>query len=197
MKAALGFFLGVLCACSTFAQGTIHFANTVTTRLSTNSTASPPPGQVPNATGFTSGLNHYRIGLYIAPQGTTDENAFTLIATATNFTGASAGLFDGGQASVPGNTGQTIAFQVRAWTLAAGLTFEQAAGAPGFPYLGKSTIGFVAPGPGSSEIFGSLPGQVGGFVLTPVPEPSTYGLVLLGLALGVLAHRRPTRRERH
>jgi hypothetical protein len=194
MKAALGLFLGFLCAVSALAQGTIHFANTATTTLSTNSGPTPPPGQAPNATGLISGAGNYNIGLYIAPQGTTDPAAFSFLVVAQN--GAIPGRFDGGQILIPGNTGQTIAFQVRGWRSADGPTFESN---PAGTYRGVSTIGFVAPaiGGGGTEIFGTGPGQVGGFVLGNVPEPSTYGLTLLGLALGIFMRRRQARRERH
>lgn len=181
MKAALGLIAGVLCAVSAFAQGTIHFANTSTTTLSTNSGPSPPPGQVPNQTGLTSGTGQYSIGLYIAPQGTTDPTAFSLLAVALN--GPTLGRFDGGQIMPPGgNTGQTIAFQVRAWRSVDGPTFESIGSGT---YRGVSAIGFVTPPvAGSVEIFGAGPGQVGGFVLGNVPEPSTYALALIGLGLG-------------
>jgi hypothetical protein len=193
MKAALGLFLGVLCAVSALAQGTIHFANTASTTLSTNSTATPPPGQPPFATGLTTGAGQYLIGLYIAPGGTSDPNAFTLLATTPNQTGVGNGRFDGGNVVFP-NTGEFTAFQVRAWSAFGGSTFAQASSAP-LAYLGTSTIGFVFSSAFSSEIFGSGPGQVAGFILTvPTPEPSTYALILLGLGTGFVFLKRQRQR---
>ncbi|HTD67531.1 MAG TPA: PEP-CTERM sorting domain-containing protein, partial [Candidatus Limnocylindria bacterium] len=53
------------------------------------------------------------------------------------------------------------------------------------PLVGQSTMGFFTiPSSGTISIFGTGPGQVGGFYLTSViPEPSTFALALLGLAL--------------
>ncbi len=191
MKAALGFFLGFLCTVSALAQGTIHFANTATTTLSTNSGPAPPPGQAPNATGLTSGAGQYSIGLYIAPQGTTDPLAFSLLAVAQN--GPLPGRFDGGQISVPGNTGQSIAFQIRGWRSVDGPTYESIGSGT---YRGVSDIGFVTPAIGGAEIFGTGPGQVGGFVLGNIPEPSTYALVVLGLGLRSIFLRGKPQRQR-
>ena len=190
MKAALGFFLGLLCAVFAPAQGTIHFANTASTTLSTNSGPVPPPGQAPNVTGLISGAGNYNIGLYIAPQGTTDPAAFSFLVVAQN--GAIPGRFDGGQIVIPGNTGQNIAFQVRAWRSSDGPTFESN---PTGTYRGVSTIGLVTPALGGTEIFGTGPGQVGGFVLGNVPEPSTYALVVLGLGMGSLFLRGQRHRQ--
>lgn len=194
MKVALGILLGVFCAVSSFAQGTIHFANTATTLLSTNSGANPAPGQQPNTSGLTTGLDHYRIGLYIAPLGTVDLAAFTLVLVATNGTiPVSNGRFDGGLAALAtGNT--TVSFQVRAWTLTEGPTYESFGPNSGSAYRGRSTIGFVTPAVGGAEIFGTNPGQVSGFSLfSPVPEPSTPALMLLGLGCGMFLIRRAAR----
>jgi len=178
-----------------FAQGRVSFANTSTTQMTTNSTSTPPPGQVANANGPTTGVNTYLVGLYIAPQGTADPNAFTLIGTATNGTvPVNNGRFNGGNPFViPGNNGETIAFQIRAWQFNAGATYE-AASAPNV-YRGQTTIGEVTPATGvtlTPALFGTAPGQVGGFVLTPniVPEPSSIALGLLGLGAIALFRRR-------
>jgi hypothetical protein len=167
-----GFFY--LSAPALFAQGTVDFRNTATTLLMTNSSYLPPPGQLPNVSGPTTGVNTYLIGLYIAPQGTTDLNAFTLVGIATNGTvPINNGRFNGGSAFViPNNSGQTISFQVRAWSTFAGATFEAASVYVfPFPYLGTSAIGYITPStngvPPSPPLFGTGPGQVGGFLLHP------------------------------
>jgi len=181
---------------SLFAQGTVQFANTSTTTMTTNSTATPPAGQVADRVGVTTGVNTYLVGLYIAPQGTTDPLAFSLIGTATNGTvPVSNGRFNGGNPfAIAGNTGQTIAFQIRAWQFNAGATYE-AATADGV-YRGVSAIGFVTPATGTQTtpaLFGTSAGQLSsGFVLTPnaIPEPSSIALGLLGLGAIALFRRR-------
>ncbi len=185
-----------------FPQGFVAFYNNQSTRLTTN--------DFQGNMGFTSGVNAYRIGLYIAPAGTTDPLAFGLIALATNQTGGV--QFDGrfsfaGECQIPGNTGQTIAFQVRAWSLFAGNSFEDAVlyGGPEVAYAGRSAIGEVIPATGSAPappLFGTLPGTVGGFTLIPIiPEPSTVALAVVGAGVlwcGTRARRRksvPPQRE--
>ena len=204
MKATLVFFLGVVLTVSALAQGTVQFNNTATTQLTTNSFAPPPPGQLPNQTGLTTGAGQYTIGLYIAPQGTTDPNAFTLMGPTTlNQSGLGNGRFNGNPLPnnfvISNNTGQTIAFQVRAWSTFAGATFEQASLNP-IAYRGVSTLGEVTPATGltpTPALFGTGPGQVGGFVLVvPTPEPSTTLLAVIGAAVGLSILRRPSRWKR-
>ena len=172
-------------AASSFGQGQVEFRNTSSTRLSTNDFQ----GNI----GFTTGVNAYRIGLYIAPQGTTDPNAFSLMnPTTVNRTGSGDGLFNGNDLSsgaffiISNNSGQTIAFQVRAWSYFAGSTYDEALlySGPETVYRGASTIGQAVPGTGAglpATLFGTNPGAVSGFTLTPIiPEPSTWALVVLG-----------------
>ena len=174
----------VLSLVQAFGQGTVDFANNFSTRLSTNDFQ----GNV----GFTTGVNAYRIGFYMAPLGTTDEAAFTLVLpVATNLSGVLEGRFFGHpipyEFQIPENTGQTIAFQIRAWSLFAGNTAEEARNynGPLTAYYGQSSIGFVTPTASPtappSPLFGTFPGRVGGFELIPIiPEPSTWALVVLG-----------------
>lgn len=181
------------------AQGTVNFANSSTTRMTTNSTATPPPGQSPNAVGNTSGAGQYTVGLYIAPAGSTELSAFTLVGTAASATGIAAGQFNGNPSgsffAIPGNNGETIAFQVRAWQTSAGSSYELATG--DHVYRGISAIGSVTPATGlgtAPNLFGAGAGQIGGWVLTPnpgvIPEPSTIALGLLGLGAIALFRRR-------
>ncbi len=177
-----------------FPQGRVIFSNTASTRLTTN--------DLQGNVGFTSGINAYRIGLYIAPQGTTDPNAFTLMGPTTVNLGN--GLFNGNPLGdgfvISNNSGQEIAFQVRAWSLFAGLSQEEALlySGPETVYAGSSTIGYVIPRTGAAEpaqLFGTFPGGVGGFTLTPIiPEPSTVALAVLGA--GVLWFATRARRRR-
>jgi hypothetical protein len=136
--------------------------------------------------------------LYVAPAGTSDPNAFSLNGpTALNQTGLGNGRFNGGSSFViSNNTGQTIAFQVRAWSTFAGATYEEARLSPNpGTYLGVSSIGSVAPASGVGQpvpnLFGTSAGQIGGFTLIPnIPEPSSIALGLLGLGAIALFRRR-------
>jgi hypothetical protein len=96
--------------------------------------------------------------------------------TTPNQTGIGNGLFSGGSAFViSNNTGQPIAFQVRAWSTFAGATFETAQIWAGCcAYLGTSAIGEVTPSTNGTPpaLFGTNPGQVGGFVLLPYFDDS-------------------------
>jgi len=183
-----------------FAQGTVNYANTGQTQLSTNSTSTPPPSQAANQAGVTQ--LGYTIGLYIAPQGTTDQNAFTLMGPTTASQGGllGQGRFNGNPLPanfvISNNTGQTIAFQVRAWSTFAGTDYASALANLARPdrYLGVSAIGEVTPATGltpTPALFGTAAGQIGGFVLVPVvPEPSSIALGLLGLGAIALFRRR-------
>lgn len=181
---------------SSFAQGTVNFANNTTTRMTTNTTAFPPPGHTPNIQGNTQ--LGFTVGFYIAPQGTTDPNAFTLVGpTTTSLAGIGVGTFNGNGGTnftIQGNTGQAIAFQVRAWQTSAGATYEIAKNVLN-AYRGASAIGEVTPSTGTTlaaTLFGTSAGQIGGFVLLPntIPEPSSIALGILGLGAIALFRRR-------
>jgi len=174
-----------------FAQGTLVFGNGTTpdTTFQTNDLA----GHI----GRVQGNNTFLIGLYTAPNGTTDESAFVLRITATNKTGPFAGLFNNapvtGIQGVP--IGVQIAFQVRAWSFQNGGAADTYENAPGSVYKGKTAIGFVTggdPAGGTAgTLFGSGAGQIGTpTVLTAVPEPSSIALGLLGLGAIALFRRR-------
>jgi hypothetical protein len=188
----------LLLACVTFAtvatafgQGQFFFANDSTTRFTTNR------GGV---TGNMTGANQYRIGLYTAAPGTTDESLFTLVATATNSASPIAfGLFSYPESpfTLAGNNGTPIAVQVRAWSLAGGASYEAAVAAAGSGanLLGQQTpIGTITPAVGGAAppaLFGPGATFTSGIQLIPlVPEPSSIALGLLGLGAIALFRRR-------
>jgi hypothetical protein len=177
----------MLLTAQAFPQGRVSFQNTFSTRLTTN--------DLQGNMGFTSGVDAYRIGLYIAPAGTTDPQTFSLIGLTTNFSSSLFpqfnGQFNGNGVDgfvISNNSGQEIAFQVRAWSLFAGLSHEDALlySGPETVYAGSSTIGYTFPGTGAAppaNLFGTLAGigLVTGFTLTPIiPEPSTVALAVVG-----------------
>ena len=177
---------GMLAAGSALAQKVV-FANTISAdyRIFTNNGV---------ASGPMTGTNQWRIGLYVGAQGT-PENSLVLVGLATNRSNpVLAGYFSGGNPfllSSPYDVcGLPLTFQLRAWAFDGGLTYEEAIAIGVFS--GKSSLGFTTPGcdtlPGI--LFGNFPGQVGAFTIS-VPEPSTYALGLLGVALfGLLRRRR-------
>lgn len=185
MKKFLLACAGLLVAVGAYAQGQVVFANTSTTLISTNNNA--------GAVGAISGAGNYRVGLYVGPAGSAAE-ALTLAGSALN--SPLAGRFSGGNPfAIPGApAGTAIAFQVRAWSVAGGATFAEAdqSNNPNV-YRGVSALGTVtptaAPNP-AAALFGTGPGQIGGFEITPVPEPSSIALGLLGLGAVALFRRR-------
>ena len=174
------------------AQGVVDFHNTGTTQITTNS--------LTGATGPTSGGGNYLFGLYVGPFGS-PLNSLSPVGFATNI--SLPGLFgtSGNFVNVGFSAGTPISFQVRGWSTFAGNSFEQAtayASGANFPnaYLGVSAPGFfTVPSSGSVVLFGTGPGQVGGFQLTPIPEPSTTALGLLGMLAVYIGFFRGKRSE--
>jgi len=174
---------------TTYGQGQFTFANDSTTRFTTNNLGN---------TGNMTGLNQYRIGLYTAAPGTVNESLFTLVAVATNSSSPIAlGLFSYPESpyTLAGNNGTPIAVQVRAWSLAAGGSYEAAVTARN-GLGGKTPIGTITPAVGGAPppaLFGAGAPFTSGVQLVSlgaVPEPSTIALGLLGLGAIALFRRR-------
>jgi len=183
---------------SMFAQGQVTFANTASTsfRVWTNNAA----GTASNLTSVASG---YRFGLYAAQGAAQTSNSLQIVGLATNLSVAPSlyGFFNGGSPfamPAPYAAGDTITFQIRSWTLSAGLTYEEAVttaqGNPlnvalGFSALG-TTLLTASPAP-PAALFGTAPGLLSsGWKIAPVPEPSSIALGLLGLGAIALFRRR-------
>lgn len=181
------------CGSTLFGQGWIAFQNTTTpdTRITTNDWWL-------NQSGYVDGTDGWIIGLYMAPAGTADPNssAWQLVVTSTNRTGAFRGLFTAyNPLQLPPQylSGTTYATLVRGWD-----------NLPGFGgFGGSSTIGSITPvgaaGP-FPNVFGTGPGQVGGFQITgaiipEAPEPSSLALIALGGIAAILFCRRPFSRS--
>jgi hypothetical protein len=172
------------------AQGVVDFHNTGTTQITTNSFS--------GATGPTIGSGNYLFGLYVGPFGSS-MSSLSPVGLTTNI--SLPGLFgtSGNFLATGFPPGTQLSFQVRGWSSFAGNSFEQAyAYASGaispIAYLGVSAPGFfTVPSSGSVILFGTGPGQVGGFSLTPIPEPS---VALLGLLGGVAFFTGSLRRKK-
>jgi hypothetical protein len=180
--------IGLVAVANSFGQGTLIFNNNA--QASFNLTTN-------NATGDAPG--RYRVGLYASTNLAATAGSLELVGLATNT--ALAGKFNGGSAFVlPAGypTSQQIVFQLRAWSLGAGTSFAEAltaaAADPLNVALGTSPLGTTTPGGGliqAGALFGTSPGLLtSGFVVAPIPEPSTIALGLLGLGAIALFRRR-------
>lgn len=193
--------LALICVAGyAFGQGQVNFVNTTATSVSTNN----------GTVGLTSTVvPSYYYGLFWAPSGTTDTNAF-VFSGAYGTNQSVAGRFSGGagSAAAPAISGQaigsTVAVLVRGWSAdlgrdwtAVNTWFTDANRTVGGLY-GQSGIGTVVLGGGATPIptpFGTLANQIQtGFTLSYVPavipEPSSFALAGLGLAALMIFRRR-------
>ncbi len=174
-------------------QGLINFANNSTTLISISDWSPPMP--IPSGQGGA-----YCFALLAAPSGTTDPHVFTF----TGIQGTNQntlGRFTGGVGVVADNwaPGEAKAFYVVGWSVANnGTVFDPAwiasdpfgnfEGPPNSGFFGVSAIapaGVAGGGPNgipNLTVFGGSQGIPFGFVLYPIPEPSTLAAFALGLA---------------
>ena len=172
---------------SVLAQGNVSFRNNASTSfyIYTNDftgTLGSPTNRL------MSGVNAYRIGLYASPTTGASAGSLTLVALATNsaalpgrFLGPSPLVLPAGYAP-----GAAITFQIRAWSFAGGMSYEEAllngSVNPLRIALGASVLGTVTPSDAASPVavlFGTG-NLVQGFMIG-APEPSSLTLGLLGL----------------
>jgi hypothetical protein len=208
MKKTLA-ILALTCVASfAFGQGQVAFVNTTTTLVTTNSVLNGP------ATGSTgSTVPGFYYGLFSAPVGTVDANAFTF----TGYYGtnqAAAGRFNGGAgtgspAIAGAPIGSSLAFLVRGWSANLGRDWNGVqAWVAGWDAEGYSTTvaGFygqsgiasaILLGGGATPIsspFGNAANQINtGFTLgyhSVIPEPSSMALAGLGAASLLIFRRR-------
>jgi len=172
---------------SGYSQGRVNFSNGAATPITLSDTGAP-----------ISGAGTYTFGLYVGTAGTA-ENSLVLAITGANT--ALAGRMSGGNPApltAPWDTGTApntypLTFQIRGWSTAAGSYNAALASGRTDWYTGKSALGTVTPTfspTGAAALFGAGAGNVGGFALSPVPEPSSIALGLLGLGAVALFRRR-------
>ncbi len=150
-------------------QGRVFFGNTSSTLLTTNQNLTAPL-----ATGAFAPAHQFVVGLFVGPRGSAYSS---LTPTAYSASSAIPGRFNGGNVDLPlpYQAGDTVAFQVRAWSLGLGSTWPEVAGKlsqydgtgnasadspflQGTYFLGSSSAGQVvlgsltAPGPPSSGL---------------------------------------------
>jgi hypothetical protein len=192
MKAWVVLLTGLVFVSSAFAQGRVSFRNTASTSyyIYTNNGS--------GGFGLMSGANGYRIGLYASTIPGATESSLELIGLATNSATLPGRFLGPSPYALPGNypASTPIVFQIRGWSFAGGLSWNEAlAGAALDPLgiqLGSSALGTVTPTPAPSpagELWGTSPGALtSGFVIG-IPEPSSTALAALG-ALALLMNWR-------
>lgn len=137
------------------------------------------------------GASQWAVGLYLAPAGTATpgDAAWQLVGVSTNRAGNFRGLFTAySPLKLPNGwaVGTTYATMVRGWELTDG-----SYGAS--DWQGTSVIGSITPAADAGPfpfVFGTGAGQIGGFDIIAVPEPSTIALGVLGLGAVALLRRR-------
>jgi hypothetical protein len=109
------------------------------------------------------------------------------------------GTFNGGNpyTITPSTPNAQIAFAFAAWSISTGALTYDAAKLATTGYTGESAVaqgytlgGFRSPPSLPGPTFGAGAGQVNGLLLTPVPEPSTLALGLLGAAALLMRRRK-------
>jgi len=187
MKQTIGILAGLLVAGSLFGQGLVTFRNAPASAIIDSTTGSPAAAGV-----LTAGL-YFTTDLGGSPDLSVPNDGWQLAATTAVVGSFGGGIYSGGNVGVPGVAGATeVLLQVRAWS-AAYTSYEDAMNnAAAAPLVGGSNVMNVTLArPGTTDPVPSLAGIVEGFTVTPVPEPSTVVLGLLGgLGALVLLRRR-------
>jgi len=200
----------------TFGQGFVSFANTTTSKVSTNGTPKTTGG---GPIGAVAGANNYYFELLVAPTTVTTISASSLaawtpVALAANL--ASGGRVDGlndnssdsAAVSVAGfSSTQTADFAVVGWSANLGSDYATVvagfnsgtptwAGVP-YGYFGVSAvavnIALAANGGPYNAVWGAAAsGQIPGMTLQSyiVPEPASMALMGLGAAALMIFRRR-------
>lgn len=175
------------------AQGVVQFKNDATTLVTLDASAAAALGLQPGAPA--PGGSKFKVGLYYAPDNSPDALVGDAMGAAAAIT-LVPGQYNGGNRTTPSTTapGGAAWFQVRVWEAAYGATYEAAIAAPAT----GGRLAIVASTPSFRVTTGAPPAPptaLAGNGLTPVtaaivPEPSTIGLGLLGLAGFFLLRRR-------
>jgi hypothetical protein len=195
-KLATLFVMVVVGLGTALAQGTIDFHNPNTFPLRVQDAA----GNVTTvgAAGSPLGTASVRVGLFIGASGATFAQ-MTMVGMTTNSSSTLplfVGTFNGGNPyAIPGRAqNDIVSYAFAAWSISTGaLTYQDALNS-GTGYGGLSAIGgpyTLAGGATTPALtFGNGAGQIQGFTLTPIPEPSTIALGLLGAAALLLRRRK-------
>lgn len=187
-KLAIALFLSCL-AVTSYGQGRFAWASSGGTALDNIYIQALVDG--PTAIMPTTASGQYVFGLFVSTSST-DPTQMTPLAYG-GVSGTAAGRISATQIS----DNNTYNVQVRGWSAAAGATWDIAGpiiaskSDPNILY-GESGVGRVVPtaSPATAPNIWTTAGTpIDGFILAPIPEPSTLGLIGLGL-LGLIAIRR-------
>jgi len=182
--------LAIIATLSSYGQGSVNFANTTGSLVrQADGTAAPR-----NAAG-----GFYAVELLWAADGTpTTDATFGLVGTrvgaTTTFNTPNAGVFSGGGRTVQGITpaGGFGLFQVRVWDTRAGADYDaaMASGNSSLQAGYSSVIRVDTSDTTVSPLPTPAPLGMTGFTLSPIPEPSTIALGLLGVGTLLMLRRR-------
>jgi len=167
-----------------FAQGQLIFQNNAATTITNSCTGLPAAGG--------AAQDDTQVGLYIGNVGDS-VSSLTLIGNVTNCNNP--GRFTGGTRILPGWTG-TVQLQVRVWLANTIYPNYEAALAAALGNDASAMFGVSAPfyfaltqspaPPASIANAGLTPSILYGRIGVCVPEPSSYALGLIGLAVGAM-----------
>lgn len=201
MKKLTLFTTVLVAAVSAYGQGKVTFANSTATSISNSLTSAKVVAA------------QFKVSLYYLPwtsdsqvPSNDDFNTAGRVASTTAF--LASGIFNNGGALAIADgitpVGGNGWFQVRAWEVAYGATFDAAMGnttqvVPGrLALVGTSNIVKIDTGdptistdPAGSLLIGNpLTGGLKSFYVIPVPEPTAIGLGILGLGALLFLRRR-------
>jgi len=174
----------MIAAASSFGQGQVIFANSAPTTITNALTGLAAVGGAQQ--------DDTQVALYVGNVGDA-VSSLTLIGNVTN--AFSAGRFSGGTRTLTGWTG-TVQLQVRAWLANTVYSSYEAAvagrlGGDTSVLLGVSApISFATTQPPTLPVSLANAGLTPIVLTTPVPEPSSIALGLLGLGAVALFRRR-------
>jgi len=193
MKKLLLTAAAILATLNMYAQGTgrgvVNFSNlgrTAEDRVYVNNDGS--------LSGTMAAGTAYSVALYAGAAGASEATLLQMGNAATFLSSTAAGTFGGGNRTITGldADGGIATIQVRAWETADGATWELAFANPN-GNVGKSAVFTIDTEPVGSTTpaptVGLQPG-FGGFAITPVPEPSTIALGLVGVGALLMLRRR-------
>jgi len=205
-------------AVSSYAQGEFQFQNNTGASPVVYGATTAGLGFTPGARVFGATGGTWEYGVYLGAAGSTSFSQLTLFDTSLSLASANsgsalAGLISGGAVGVTGSSagtpvtgvgnvpggitlqaGTTYVIEVAAWTHADGASLAAAlnSGDPA-AMVGSSGLGSVTatttPTP-IAQLFGTGAGQLGGFSVNTVPEPTTIALGGLGAAALLFFRRR-------